>query len=280
MLDSMLQKYDIQTSDQLFQAYREIVQEIILAGLWKGDFFQKGAFYGGTALRILYGLDRFSEDLDFSLLEPDPHFSLPNYFPFVAREFEALSIPIGLSSKKKRNQSQVQSAFLKTNSHIHSLSVQIPTQRKIKVKIEVDTDPPLGFETEEKLLIQPFSFYVKTYSKPDLFAGKLHALLFRTWKKRVKGRDFYDFEWYVRNGIPLNLNHFRQRALQSGDIDATSTISNDEVKELLCHRFMNVDFDQVLQDIRPFVKKPRDERLNLWSSTYFKDLLEHLKICQ
>src|SRR5690606_19814913 len=95
----------------------------------------------------------------------------------------------------------------------------------IKIKIEVDTKPPLGFETEEKLLTKPFSFYVKCFALPHLFAGKMHALLFRKWKDNVKGRDWYDLEWYIRKGIPLSLNHFRLRAIDSGDLPKGKKLS-------------------------------------------------------
>ena len=279
MLDSMLQRYSPTTPEETHQAFREILQEVVLAGLWKGNFFDHAAFYGGTALRILYGLDRFSEDLDFSLLEPNPNFAIEDFFGSVQREFDALSIPVGLTRKHKRRESNIQSAFLKTDSHIHALEVQLPSQRtiKIKIKIEVDINPPLGFQTEEKLLLQPFSFYVKTYRQPDLFAGKMHALLFRKWRNRVKGRDFYDFEWYVRRGTPINLSHFLERAHQSGDLLELSTLSLGDLNELLHQKMHVVDFDLACRDVEPFLKDTRS--LDVWSSQYFSELTERLIAC-
>lgn len=276
MLDSMLQRYAPKTPEETHQAYREILQEIVLAGLWKGNFFDQAAFYGGTALRILYGLDRFSEDLDFSLLKPNPNFAIQDFFPAVQREFEALSIPIELTQKQKRRPSSIQSAFLKTDSHIHALEIQLPSQRTIKIKIEVDINPPLGFQTEEKLLLQPFSFYVKTYAEPDLFAGKMHALLFRKWRNRVKGRDFYDFEWYVRRGTRINLAHFLERAHQSGDLLDTTTLSLGDLKGLLHQKMQVVDFAMARRDVEPFLKDTGC--LDIWSAQYFLHLVDKLVV--
>lgn len=274
MLDSMLQRYAPKTPEETHQAYREILQEIVLAGLWKGNFFDQAAFYGGTALRILYGLDRFSEDLDFSLLKPNPSFTIQDFFSSVQREFDALSIPIELTQKQKRRSSNIQSAFLNTDSHIHALEIQLPSQRTIKIKIEVDINPPLGFQTEEKLLLLPFSFYVKTYAEPDLFAGKMHALLFRKWRDRVKGRDFYDFEWYVRRGTRINLAHFLERAHQSGDLLDRSTLSFDDLKGLLHQKMAVVDFGLARRDVEPFLKDTHC--LDVWSNQYFSDLVNRM----
>ena len=271
----MLERYNCSSSEELYQAYREIVQEIVLAGLWRGNFFNQAAFYGGTALRILYGLDRFSEDLDFSLLQPNPNFDLDPFFAPIRKEFEALSIPIELSKKKKTRASAIQSAFLKTDSQIHALHINLPSMRKIKIKFEVDCRPPLGFQTEEKLLLQPFSFYVKTYTLPNLFAGKLHALLFRRWKNRVKGRDFYDFEWYVRRQTPVNLQHFLERAHQSGELLSVKKLSINELKMLLNHRFAQIDFENAKKYVVPFLKTPSS--LELWSASYFSQLTLFLR---
>lgn len=273
MLKSMLQRYDCSSSEKIHQAYREIVQEIVLAGLWQGNFFQEAAFYGGTALRILYGLDRFSEDLDFSLLHPNSSFSMEKFFPTIKKEFDALSIPIELSQKKKTKITNIQSAFLKTDSHVHSLQI-IFFAKQIKIKMEVDCNPPLGFHTEEKLLLQPFSFYVKTYTLPNLFAGKLHAILFRKWKERVKGRDFYDLEWYIRRRTPVHTKHFLERAHQSGELVEHQTLSLEQLKILLQQRFRQIDFALAKKDVEPFITS--GSAISLWSAEYFTQLIEFL----
>ena len=278
MIDTMLKRYSINTAEDYYQALREIMQEIALAGLYRGGFFEKAAFYGGTALRIFYQLDRFSEDLDFSLLKKDKDFSLDPYFSAIEKEFHALGIEVEIKTKQKQIKTAVESAFLKSDTSIHILQLQSTnnqawaekTKRPIKIKFEVDTQPPLGFATEEKLLLQPFSFYVKCYQISDLFAGKLHALLYRSWKNRIKGRDWYDFEWYIRQGSPVHLEHFLQRAHQSGDLTDQNSISLQDIQVLLQHRIQEIDFEQAKQDVFPFIRK--SSVLDIWSKKYFSEL--------
>jgi len=230
------------------------------------------AFYGGTCLRIFYDLPRFSEDLDFSLLSLDKDFSLQPYFQAVEDEFNALGIEVTISQKEKTVQSQIESAFLKNTTQIFDIALE--GKLTVKIKFEVDTLPPLGFETEEKLLLEPFSFFVKCFSLPDLFAGKMHALLFRQWNNRVKGRDWYDFEWYIRNGVAFNLNHFNERAVQSGDVD--SPLSKDAFLDLLNDRINTVNLNSAKQDIERFIDEVSS--LQIWSKAYFLALAEKIKI--
>ena len=208
----MLKKYNLKSEIELINALKEIFQEITLLGLYRGGFFNKAAFYGGTSLRILYGLERFSEDLDFSLLEKNKSFDMEKYFPSIVNEFEALGIEVSLNKKSKSNETNIESAFLKNDTSIHTLNIEakgledIHNGRRIKIKLEVDTNPPLKFQTESKTLLLPMTFNIRTMTLPNLYAGKMYALLFRNWKTRVKGRDWFDFEWYVKNNIPLNLS--------------------------------------------------------------------------
>lgn len=280
MIKEWLDSYKPSNKDEALQALREIMQEIALAGLYRGGFFEKAAFYGGTALRIFYGLDRFSEDLDFSLLEINPDFDLEKYLDGVRNEFEALGMHVSLKEKKKTNQTNIESAFLKSETAWKELVLEgiIPQNgldqvANIKIKLEIDMKPPLGFETEEKLLLNPFSFYVKCFRLPYLFAGKMHALLFRKWGNNVKGRDWYDFEWYVKKGIPLDLDHFALRAFDSGDLKE-KTITEAAFKERLANRIDTVNMDRVKADIGRFIPDPK--ALELWSPKYFHDLAEHL----
>lgn len=267
VLQQMLEKYDTTTSDGVVNGLREVMQEVALAGLYRGGFFDKAAFYGGTCLRIFYGLPRFSEDLDFSLLAPDADFSLEPYFKAVKDEFSALGLDVEISAKKKTVSTGIESAFLKSDTRLFSLAVH--ADKMVKIKFEVDTQPPLDFATEEKLLMQPFSFYVKCFSLPDLFAGKMHALLYRNWKSRVKGRDWFDFEWYVRNGILMNLSHFNVRARQSGHLQE-ERLSGQEFRNLLERRIDSLDVAAAESDVLRFVKDV--ESLKIWSREYFKDL--------
>ena len=269
VIEQMLEKYPHNTDAELTLALREVMQEIALAGLYRGGFFEKTAFYGGTCLRILYGLPRYSEDLDFSLLKADPLFSFEPYLNKLKSEFASLGFEIDVSEKKKTADSDITSAFLKKTASRYDL--QIKGQKVLKIKVKVDTDPPLGFTTEQKLLLQPFSFYVNCFTLPDLFASKVHALLFRKWKNRVKGRDWFDFEWYVRRSTPLNLQHLAIRAHQSGHIK-TPSLSKEELLTLFHDRIDTLDIDSARSDVERFIKNPAE--IEIWSKDYFKKLVE------
>lgn len=144
-------------------------------------------------------------------------------------------------------------------------------------EIEVDRHPPSNFKTEAKLLIRPFSFYVKCFTKPSLFAGKMHALLFRKWKNRVKGRDWYDLEWYIKKGIHLDVDHFITRAKDTNDWQQDS-ISNEQIIGLLESKINSVSFSAIKEDVKRFI--PDDDVLNIWSAEYFKDLIAKIKFEQ
>ena len=282
MIKEWLQEYKPTNNDEAENALREIMQEIALAGLQRSGFFEKAAFYGGTALRIFYGVKRFSEDLDFSLLEVNQDFQLQPYLDGMLSEFNALGINVTVKEKIKSTQTAVDSAFLKPGTEWKELILKgiIPQEKigmrpDIKIKLEVDTHPPPGFATEEKLLLRPFSFYVKCFTLPNLFAGKLHALLFRKWKENIKGRDWYDFEWYVKKGVPMNLKHFIQRAQGSGDIQ-DQKLTEQQFRKLLTDRINSVDIEKVKADAVRFI--PDGTKLDIWSKTYFADLAGHLKI--
>jgi predicted nucleotidyltransferase component of viral defense system len=282
MIKDLLAEYNPKNKDEAQSALREIMQEVALAGLYRAGFFEKAAFYGGTALRIFYGLDRFSEDLDFSLLMPDPDFSLDKYLDAVQTEFQALGMQVSIKEKKKTKDTNVDSAFLKSETIWRELVLEgiipqsgLSQQARIKIKIEVDTIPPIGFKTEEKLLLRPFSFYVRCFTLPDLFAGKMHALLFRKWKENVKGRDWYDFEWYVKKSIVMNLKHLIERAHASGDL-IEENLTEEQFRKLLSNRINSVDMEKAKADAVRFI--PDSARLEIWSKKYFIDLAEHLKI--
>lgn len=273
IIEQMLKKYDPQSETELINALKEIFQEITLLGLYRGGFFEKCAFYGGTSLRILYGLERFSEDLDFSLLEKNRDFNIEKYFPSVVSEFEALGIEISLSKKSKSSDTNIESAFLKNDTSIHTLNIEakglenIHSGRKIKIKLEVDTNPPLKFQTESKTLLLPMTFNVRTMTLPNLYAGKMHALLFRSWKTRVKGRDWFDFEWYVKNNTPLNLEHLCQRMKESGNFNK-DILTKEEFAELLHNKIDTLDIEQAINEVKGFVKDTRV--FDFWSKDYFK----------
>ena len=270
VIDQMLARYP---APERAHALREVMQEIALAGLQRGGFFDKAAFYGGTCLRIFHGLPRFSEDLDFSLLAANRGFRLEPYFDAMRAEFAAFGFAVDITAHQKSVDSAVVSAFVKQGTSLYDL--QVHGQRALKIKFEVDTDPPPGFATEERLLVQPYSFYAKCYALPDLHAGKLHALLFRKWKNRVKGRDWFDFEWYIRNAVPLHLAHLDQRARQSGDWDGPA-MQQADLQHLLLQRIESLDFEQARADVRPFLRDAH--ALDIWSPRYFKDLAQKVVV--
>lgn len=282
MIKEWIEEYNPQNVEEVLSSLREIMQEITLAGLSRGDFFKTAAFYGGTALRIFHGLDRFSEDLDFSLLQEDPGFSLEPYFHFIREEFESQGMKVSLRKKVKRHKTPIESAFLKSDNLWEELVLEdvvaqlgIRSNKNVKIKIEIDRSPPQGFKTEEKLLLRPFSFYVKCFDLPSLFAGKMHALLFRKWKNRVKGRDWYDMEWYIRKSVPLSLTHFLARAIETGDWEK-ETITSKEFLHILTEKIRTTSIENIKADVRPFIRN--QNQLKIWSTTYFLDLVKLLKI--
>ena len=280
----MLDRYECRSLEDHLLALREILQEIALLGLWRRKFFEKAAFYGGTALRILYGLDRFSEDLDFSLLSPMKNFDFSTYTDALQKELAAFGFEVRVENRRKPSLSAVQSAFMKANTINQLLVIQTSKtlvktfhrEQTLKIKLEVDTDPPSGFDTETRFLLQPIPFAVRTYVLPDLFAGKIHAILCRRWKNRSKGRDWYDLVWYAANHPRLHLSHLEQRMRQSGDWTESGPLSPSSFKTLIDGAIDDLDIDQVRREVEPFVKKP--EHLEIWSPVFFRDVVSRIQM--
>jgi len=272
IFDQMMARYNTRNVDDHINARHEVMQQITLAGLQRGGFFDKAAFYGGTCLRIFYGLDRFSEDMDFSLLQPDQQFNLDQYFEPVINEFRALGREVVIDNKIKKIKTNIESAFLKEDTSVFSL--RFSAEPKVKIRIEVDTNPPLGFSTEQKLLLLPFSFMTHCYSLPDLFAGKMHAILFRNWKSRVKGRDWYDLEWHVRHNTAMNFNHLTNRVIQNGSLES-EVFTKEYFLRLLKKKILETNIEAVKSDVRPFIKNP--EEMDIWSQDYFTQLADIIR---
>lgn len=284
-IEDMLKAYDCRTAEDYRHALNEIVQEIALLGLYRGGFFTHAAFYGGTALRIFYGLDRFSEDLDFTLLKSDKRFDLASYTQVVQDELGAYGLEMTVTQKIKSNDSPIKSAFIKGGTQIHILkiaSVQPPVAginplEQIKVKLEVDTQPPEGATFEMKYQLRPVPYAVRLYEPSSLFAGKIHALLCRSWKTRVKGRDFYDYVWFLSKSIPVSIVHLAQRMKQTGHLPADEALTEENLKRNLRKRFATVDFDQAKKDVLPFIKN--SDAVHLWSADFFSAITnDKLKI--
>ena len=269
IFDEMVAAYNPQNAEQRLNAQHQAMQQIVLAGLQKGGFFEHAAFYGGTCLRIFYNLPRFSEDMDFSLTEKNPSIHLENYFQAIQDVFAFTGKEVVITKKEKLNFGRVESAFLKEDTSAYDIAFR--TEKTVKVKIELDTDPPLLFDTEQKLLMKPYSLMVRCFTLPDLFAGKMHALVYRNWKSRVKGRDWYDFEWYIRFNVPLNFKHLQERIREFSGKE----VSKEEFMQLLRERLSTADINQVKQDVLPFVDRPSD--LNIWSNDYFLQLADRIR---
>lgn len=241
VLNQMLSKYQINNVDDKKNAIKEIVQEIVLCGLSRGGFFKKVAFYGGTALRIFYGLDRFSEDLNFSLTSQSLNFDLTKYFPYVVNETKSLGLDFSVQEKVKSPESNIKSAFLKSNTKEYILTFYensedakfINKDEVIRIKFEVDINPPLGATYETKFGLLPSPYQVRLYDLPSLFAGKIHACLCRNWRSRVKGRDFYDYVFFLSIGAKVNIKNLKAKLVQSKFISADYDLTIDNLKNLL-----------------------------------------------
>ncbi len=280
----MLAKYEIRSSVDSIRALREVMQEIALLGLWRSKFFERAAFYGGTALRVLYGLNRYSEDLDFSLLKTDKDFNLASYNNGLKKELRSYGFEVLIEKREKSAKTAVQSTFLKANTRKQILAIefkkgliqQIPKKQQMKIKVEIDTDPPPGFLTSTRYLLLPIPFAVRAYSLPNLFAGKMHAALCREWRSRIKGRDWYDFVWFTANHPEMHLSHLEQRMRQTGHWKGSINLSPEEFQKKLAHRINQINIDQARKEVEPFVNDP--ESIVLWSKDFFLDVASRIKI--
>lgn len=283
LIKSLLPDPAPKTIDGMVNALREIMQSLALLGLWRAKFFENAAFYGGTSLRILYGLDRFSEDLDFSLLKPSPDFNFSVYSDALKNELEAFGFEVTFEVRHKTAISAIESAFLKGNTYNQLIVIKAPEQilsgvnrqSIIKVKLEVDTNPPQGFSTEMKYVFTPVQFAVRSYTLPSLFAGKVHALLFRKWKSRIKGRDWYDFIWYTSRYPVINIAHLKERMCQSGDYTEDKPLSLVSLKDLIANAIDALNIDEARKEVIPFVADVRV--LDIWSKEFFRAAAGRIK---
>lgn len=282
-LEQMLQAYSVESLYDRKNAMKEILQEIVLCGLSRAGFFKKAAFYGGTALRIFYGLDRFSEDLDFSLEAKNPAFDLSEYFPILEKEVRSFGLNMTVLKKVKANDSHIRSAFLKGNTKEHLLlfygneqiAGSVVKTEAVKIKFEVDVDPPKYAAFEHKYRLLPSPYEIKLYDMPSLFAGKIHAVLARAWRNRIKGRDLYDYVFYLSRDAAVNLAHLHERLIDSGYIRKEDTCTLDDIKRMLREHFDAINFSQAKQDVEPFIHNT--SALDIWNAEFFKQITEKLK---
>lgn len=287
VLEQMLKKYDVKTLEDKKNAIKEIIQEIVLSGLARFDFFKDAAFYGGTALRIFYGLDRFSEDLDFTLLVSDPNYNFNQYISIVKDEVESLGLKFEIVEKEKSKNTDIKSAFLKGNTKEQflvfypkeNLDVSIlHADEKIKVKFDIDTNPPKFATTELKFRLLPYPYQVRVYDLSSLFAGKIDAVLSRGWKNRVKGRDYYDYVFFLSMDVAVNIKHLKARLVQSKYINDDFKLNKESLIVLLENRFSEIDFEAAKQDVAPFISDI--SKLDLWTKNFFKEITKSIKVNQ
>lgn len=282
-IDSLIQRYAPKNAQDYENALKEVMQEITLAGLARAKFFDKGAFYGGTALRIFYGLPRFSEDIDFTLFKAEPNFKLKPYFASVEQALNSFGFHVQVEENEKGPDRAVESAFLKANTRIHLLKIEaasalagkVQSNKLLKVKFEVDVHPPGGFETEVKVLAPPITASVTVLKPSSLFAGKMHAILFREWKGRVKGRDFYDLLWYLGQKIPLRLAYLEQKMKDGGKLEPGTTLTREKVMNLLDEKIQSVDWAKAKLDVAQFLRDPAE--LDPWTTDFFLAAVKQLK---
>lgn len=283
VIEIMLEKYNPQNNDEKENAIKEIIQEIALAGLSRGGFFDKAVFYGGTCLRIFYGLNRFSEDLDFALIEKDAEFKLSEYFPSLEKEFSSYGIEINVEEKKKNADSDVQSAFLKGNTLTLMMTFfpksldarKIISNQRIKIKFEVDADNPKGGRIESKFRMFPAPYEVKTFDESTLFAGKIHAIICRSYKNHVKGRDYYDYLFYIGKGSCFNIAYLENKLKNTGTISQEEKLTLEKTKAMLKEKFETVDYESAKEDVSNFITDKMD--LKLWKKELFLSTLNNLK---
>jgi len=282
VIEQMISKYEINNMQDEINALKEIIQEIVLSGLSRGDFFEEAAFYGGTALRIFHNLDRFSEDLDFALLTPNKEFDLSKYFTYIKKELNAYGLNLEISTKEKKKESNIVSAFISGNTLEHILRF-FPNEenykydhilKNIKIKFEIDINPPLGATYEQQYKLLPSPHQVRLYDKESLFAGKIHAILCRNWQIRTKGRDLYDYIFFLANETKVNIELLKNKLINSKFIEQNSEFNLDVLKKLLIKKFMEIDYNDALEDVIPFIKNI--DCLNILNKDFFITITEKL----
>lgn len=282
IIEQMLSKYEIKNTDDKINALKEIIQEIVLSGLSRGNFFEVAAFYGGTALRIFYKLDRFSEDLDFALMKPNEEFLINKYFAYIEKELKAYGLNLEVSTKEKSIDSNITSAFVKGDTLEHILKF-FPSNdnheynhilKNIKIKFEVDINPPDGATYTDQYKLLPSPHQIKLYDQESLFADKIHAILCRNWKNRTKGRDLYDYIFFLANNINVNLELLKNKLLKSKYIDSNSEFNLNVLRELLIKKFREIDYSEAIEDVLPFIKDV--DSLKVWCKEFFIAITDNL----
>ena len=281
-IEEIIRNNNPKSIDETKAIIREILQQIVLIGLSRSGFFEYASFYGGTALRIFYGLNRYSEDLDFTLNKIDEKFSLTPFTNKIIEVAASYGLNIEIQNKEKNIKTPVESAFAKLNTYQTLISLKIDDkltkllhkEELIKVKFEIDCHPSLGFSVENKWLDTLEFANVVVLDKESLFAGKLHAILCRNYKNTVKGRDYYDFLFYVKKRVKPNLIYLRNKLIESNKLKENDEFNIDILKNMLKERFSQVDFNDVKKDAERFTFKKED--LSYYSKELFIDMVDRI----
>lgn len=278
IIQSRLDTYGCKTAQDEENAIREIAQEVVLSGLSRAGFFKNAAFLGGTCLRIIYGLERFSEDLDFSLFKPDKNFELKKYLDYLCDELKLYGFEFTLKNRGETD-STVQKDFIKDDSIVKLITFKHfrpgRDTRSIKIKLEIDTNPPQGADVEVKFLDYPFAYETSVYTPESLFAGKCHALLCREY---VKGRDWYDFAWYAGRKTMINFSLLSASIEQSGPWKGKGiNVDKNWCLENLKKRIDEINWNDAKKDIKRFIKPHELPSIELWSADFFNDVLNKIR---
>lgn len=278
IVQQRLNSYQCKTEIEEENALKEITQEIGLMALSRSGFFKRAEFHGGTALRVFYGLERFSEDLDFALLEPDPKFHLLKYLGNMKEEFLAFGYEIEIQNRSQASKT-IQKAFLKDQSigKVLNLEYQKPNhvRKKIRIKFEVDINPPQGTKTEIKFCDFPMPFSLVAKDLSSSFSGKLHALLCRYY---IKGRDWYDFNWYVRQQCPINYELLSSALNQVGPWQHKEVQVNKEwILKTLKTKVSQINWDSAVKDVIRFLKPSEQPSLMLWNIDFFESQIKKMR---
>ena len=276
MIQDKLNSYKCTTELEEEQAVREITQEVALAALGRTDFFKYGVFQGGTCLRIFYGLNRFSEDMDFILKSADKGFVIESYLKSITQEMLAYGYNIEIVSQSKAD-ATVRKAFIKDDSVVKLLQMSYVGRtgpvRKIRIKFEVDTNPPVGSGYEMKYLDFPFVSSVLLQDLPSLFAGKIHAMLCREY---AKGRDWYDFIWFTSRGVGINHQFLASALKQQGPWRGQEMkIDRDWCLKQLHERICSLNWKEAQDDVKRFVRQSELESIKFWTKDFFLDRLNN-----
>ena len=274
IIEERIKEYKPANKEEELNAFKEIVQEIILSSLSRVDFFKQAAFQGGTCLRIVHGLNRFSEDMDFILFQANSEFKWSHFFHEIDLEFSGYGLQLEVKDRSKA-EDIVKKAFLKEHSFEKVLKLiyerTLSDIRVVNIKLEIDTNPSMGSHFESKVIKFPEPFSIVTQDLPSLFSGKVHALLCREY---IKGRDWFDFVWYTSKKTTINLLSLKNALIQQGPWKGASLDINDKwVNEMLIEKIKTIDWETTKKDVQPFLRGRQQRTLDLWNQDFFIEIV-------